>query len=136
MPPSAPESAGSQTEGQQLATTAEVLYLANLLLLPGVAFIILLIVYFRHIHRAPPLAVCHLRQTLRASLWGGVILLIVNIVIISIGGYRSPWTWLVVILYFTLCHAFLVLLGSIGLAHAMAGKRYRFPLLGRNCDDL
>jgi len=112
---------------------AEVLYLANLLLLPGLAFIALLVVYVRRIRTAPKLAACHLRQTLSASLWAGALLLAANIIILLLGGYRSPNTWMVVIIYFTTCHATLVLLGVMGLAKAMAGQMYRYPLVGRPC---
>lgn len=136
MPPSAPEHEIAQPAGQSLAVTAEVLYLVNLLVLPGLAFLVLLIVYQRHCKQAAPLAACHLRQTLSASIWAGVILVVANLVIIVLGGYTSSWTWMIVILYFTVCHATLVLLGTIGLARAMAGKPYQFPLVGRRCDDL
>ena len=132
-----PHSEGEQEQpdpvvpGQGLAVMAEVLYISNLLLLPGLAFIALLLVYFRNIQVAPALAVCHLRQTLSASLWAGALLLATNIIIIWLGGYRSPNTWMVVIIYFTTCHATLVLLGVMGLARAMAGQCFRYPLVGR-----
>ena len=45
--------------GQGLAVTAEALYIVNLLLLPGLAFIGLLFVYIKNIHTAPALAACH-----------------------------------------------------------------------------
>ena len=133
MPRSAHEPPETDTAvpGQGLATLAESLYLVNLLLLPGLAFIALLVVYLRNIHTAPALAVCHLRQTLSASLWAGVLLLVANSVIVLLGGYQSPHTWMVVVLYFTTCHATLVLLGVLGLAKALAGQCYRFPLVGR-----
>lgn len=124
---------GTVAPGQNIAVMAEALYLANLLLLPGLAFIALLVVYERYIRTAPALAVCHLRQTLSASLWAGALLLVANIIILLLGGYRSPNTWMVLIIYFTTCHATLVLLGVMGLAKAMAGQNYRYPLVGRPC---
>ena len=45
-----------EVPGQTLATVAETLYLANLLLVPGVAFAGLLWLYWRHAGSAPPLA--------------------------------------------------------------------------------
>ena len=133
MPVSEPEQSGPDTAppGQGLAVTAEVLYLVNLLLLPGIAFVALLVVYFRNIRTAVPLPRCHLRQTLSASLWAGMLLVAANIAIVLLGGYRSPNTWLVVIIYFTTCHATLVLLGVLWLAKAMAGQCYRYPPVGR-----
>ena len=126
--------AGSGVPGQSLAVMAEVLYLANLLLLPGLAFLILLAEWRKHRHTAPALARCHLRQTLAASLWAGVLLVIANAAIILLGGYRQPSTWVVTILYFTMFHSTFVLLGVLGLAKAMAGKPYIYPLIGRRCD--
>ncbi|HEY9198161.1 MAG TPA: hypothetical protein VIR60_02265, partial [Gammaproteobacteria bacterium] len=119
---------------QSLAVAAEALYLLNLLLLPGLAFMVLLWLYSKHGKTAPPLARCHLRQTLAASLWAGVLLIAVNGLILALGGYHAPGTWVVLVLYFVTCHAALVLLGVLGVAKAMAGQPYRYPLLGRPCD--
>ena len=137
MPPSADNGAAGEEPqpGQSLAITAEALYLINLLLVPGVAFLVLLFLYWRYIGTAPALARCHLRQVVTVSLWAGGLLVAVNAVIILIGGYDSPYTWLVVVIYFTTFHATLVLLGTVGLAKAMAGQNYRYPLIGRPCDD-
>ncbi len=121
--------------GQSLAITAEVLYLANLLLLPGIAFLALLALWARRRHDSPLLARCHLLQTVAASLWAGGLLIVANAAIILLGGYQQPSTWVVVILYFTMFHSTFVLLGVLGLAKAMAGKSYVFPLIGRRCDD-
>ena len=81
----------------------------------------------------PMLALCHLRQTISASLWAGALLVIANVAIILLGGYTAPNTWVIVIIYFTTCHSTLVLLGVLGLSRAMAGQKYVFPLLGRPC---
>lgn len=133
MPPSDAE---PEVTGTALATAAEALYLTNLLLAPGIAFAILVWLYMKHIGNAAPLAQCHLRQTLSASLWAGVLLVIANVVILALGGYQAAYTWVIVVLYFTTCHATLVLLGTLGLAKAMAGKPYRYPLIGRPCAGL
>ena len=117
--------------GRDLAVLAESLYLANLLLLPGLAFLGLLYLYFNHRYSAPNLAVCHLCQTLAASLWAGALLFLVNGLILLLGGYHGVKTWLLMILYFTVCHSALVLLGIFGLAKAMAGQCFRYPLVGR-----
>jgi len=126
----------AETEsGQSLAIMAEVLYLANLLLAPGLAFLGLLGLWARHRHTASPLARCHLRQTVSASLWAGGLLIVANAVIILLGGYHRPSTWVVTILYFTIFHSTLVLLGVLGLARAMAGQPFVYPLIGRCCDE-
>jgi len=133
MPPSDAE---PEVTGTALATTAEALYLTNLLLVPGIAFAILVWLYMKHIDNAAPLAQCHLRQTLSASLWAGVLLIVANVVILALGGYQAPYTWVIVVLYFVTCHATLVMLGALGLAKAMAAKPYRYPLIGRPCPGL
>lgn len=122
--------------GQTLAVIAESLYLVNLLLLPGIAFMALVVIYLQKFKLAAPLARCHLQQTLSASLWAGVLLIIANGVILSFGGYEAAYTWVVVVLYFTVVHTTLVILGTVGLAKAMAGKPFEYPLVGRKCHGL
>lgn len=131
-----PVSADSEQEipGQSLAVWAEVLYLSNLLIAPGLAFLLLLWLHFKRSASTPALAVCHLRQTISASLWAGVLLVIANAAIILLGGYAAPKTWMIVIIYFTTCHSTLVLLGVLGLAKAMAGQKFEYPLVGRPCE--
>ena len=131
MPASAPESPDYETPpGQTLAVVAESLYLANLLLVPVLAFITLGILFRKSRSNVPPLASAHLQQTFFASLWAGVLLVMVNLFILVLGGYGAPNTWILIILYFTVCHSALILLEMLGLAKALAGKCYRFPILG------
>jgi hypothetical protein len=128
--PEAPAPAEASPPGQGVAIAAESLYLINLLLLPGPGFLLLLWLYFRYGKDAPPLARIHLRQTVSASLWAGALLVFANLLIVALGGYDSGWTWVVVILYFTTAHTTLVLFGIFGLARALAGQPYRYPLVG------
>ena len=121
--------------GSGVAVAAEVLYLANLLLVPGLAFLVLVWLYFRERRDAPPLARCHLAQTITASIWAGMMLVVANALIILFGGYDSPNTWVIVIVYFTTAHATMVLLGTLGLARAMAGKHYHYPIVGLPCAE-
>ncbi len=116
--------------GREIAVAAEALYLANLMVVPGVAFVILLVLWWREKDRAPELARNHLRQTVAASLWAGALLVLANAAIILAGGYGAASTWVIVILYFTTCHSTLIFCGAIGLAKALAGKPFRFPLIG------
>ncbi|SCZ58159.1 hypothetical protein [Thiohalomonas denitrificans] len=120
--------------GQRLAIIAEALYLVNLLLLPAVGCIILFWVYLRTYSDASPLARSHLAQTVRATMWAALLLIWVTILILAAGNWATPAAWTVALLHFLTVHTFLVLLGVIGLAKAMAGKSYRFPLVGVPCD--
>jgi len=117
--------------GKTLAVTAETLFLVNLLLLPGLAFAALLLVYLAKRHGSPPLAANHLAQTTGVSVIGGALLVLVIALILALGGFDSGYTWMVVILYFTFIHSSLILLGVMGLVKAMSGQHFRYPLIGR-----
>lgn len=119
--------------GRDLAVAAEVLYLLNLLFLPGVAFAALVWLRHRYVRTAPPLAVCHLGQTLCGSIFAGIILIGINGGLFLLGDADAPGTWVAVVLYFTIGHSTLLVLGAIGLARALAGKCFRYPLVGRRC---
>ena len=122
----------AEIPGFALAVVAESLYLVNLMVVPGLAFLVLAVLWLRHRAGAPALARCHLAQTFAASLWAGGLLVVANAAIILLGGYDSPHTWVVVILYFTTCHTTLICFGAIGLARALAGRPYVYPLIGRS----
>ncbi len=132
MPPLAdktPSEYSEEAPGQSLAVTAESLYLVNLLLLPGIGFAALFWLWRKH-RTAPLLARNHLKQTLYVSLWGGLLITVFTAAFVVFGGLQWAWTWVLVIMYFTCVHSTLVICGMFGLARAMAGKPFRYPLIG------
>jgi O-antigen ligase len=124
-----PIDAALNDDGRRVAVWAEALYLANLLALPGLAFLGLLWLRRRH-RNGVALARNHLEQTFTASLWAGGLLVVLNVAILAVGGLDSMIAWLAVILYFTFFHSSFVLCGMFGLASALAGKTVVFPLIG------
>lgn len=120
--------------GYRIAVMAESMYLVNLMLAPGIAFLALAWLWHRHHRDAPPLARCHLDQTFYVSLIGGAAIVVAITLVILAGGLDWAWTWVIVVLYFTLIHSTLIMFGMLGLAKAMSGKLYVFPLIGRRCD--
>lgn len=135
MPPSAADSASDSatnpaTDGQRLAVIAESLFLANLLVAPGIAFGVLFWLWQKHKASAPPLARQHLKQATFVSLYGGILIVSLSALFVALGGLYWEWTWVVVILYFTCFHSTLVMFGMFGLAKAMAGQIWRYPLIG------
>ncbi len=112
------------------AVQAEALYLLNLLLLPGLAFLLLLVLFRRHRNSPDPLVRGHVRQAFAASLIAGLLLIVMPALIALAGDLGQPGTWTVLLLYFVSCHGALVLLGVLGLARALVGQPYTYPLLG------
>lgn len=108
----------------RLAITAQSLYLANLLILPGIAFAVLVWLWFTRRKTAGPVARNHLDLAFFGSLLAGVLLVCVNILILLLGGFGNPVTWVVLILYFTTAHAALVLAGMVALTRALAGQHF------------
>ena len=120
-----------ESPGQSLARTAETLFLINLLLAPGLAFLALMVIYVKNKRSADPLALNHLSQTAGVSVVGGALLVCISLLIVFLGGFDSGYTWMIVILYFTTIHSTLILLGVLGLVKALAGEHFSFPLIGR-----
>lgn len=120
--------------GQGLAVAAESLYLINLMLAPGLAFLVIVWLWLKRRAGAPALARCHLDQTFFVSLWGGALIVVANAALFLIFGWDWEWTWVMVVIYFTCIHSTLILFGVVGLSKALAGKPYVYPLIGRRCE--
>ncbi len=116
---------------KSLAITAETLFLVNLMLAPGLAFLALVWLYLSRGKVAGALAANHLSQTVGVSILGGVLIVVIIGLILLLGGFDSGYTWMVVILYFTLIHSSLIFLGVYGLVKALNGQHVVYPWLGR-----
>lgn len=120
----------SEVPGRRLAILAESLYVANLLVLPVLSFLALAWLFLRASRQTPALARAHISQAFSATIWGGVLLVLVSALILALGGFETVGAWTLVILYFTTVHATFVLFGIVGLAKALAGRCWRVPLIG------
>jgi len=118
-------------KGQSLAITAETLFLVNLMLAPGLAFALLVLLYLLKHKDADSLALNHLSQTVGVSVIGGVLLVLIIALILLLGGFDSGYTWMVVILYFTFIHSSLIFMGVFGLVRALNGQHFVYPWIGR-----
>jgi uncharacterized Tic20 family protein len=119
------------TQGQSLAVTAETLFLVNLMLAPGLAFAVLVLLYLLKRKDVDSLAANHLSQTLGVSVIGGVLIVFIIALIFLLGGFDSGYIWMVVILYFTFIHSSLILMGVVGLVKALNGQHFSYPLVGK-----
>ncbi|WP_130414195.1 hypothetical protein [Fluviicoccus keumensis] len=113
-----------------LAVQAAALYLLNLLLLPGLAFAALLVLWWRNRLSASLLDRGHLANAVRGSLLAGAMLVGVTLLILLLGGFGQASTWVVLILYAVTVHAAFVLIGVLMLVRALAGQPFHFPLVG------
>jgi hypothetical protein len=119
--------------GQDFAVLAESLYIANLLILPVLAFIILVFLFLKKHGTLPPLAQSHLEQTISAGIWIAVIFFVagMTIMLMRLLGIEDVTLWVIVIILFTIVHTTMVLLGVLGLAKALAGKCWSYPVIGK-----
>ena len=77
--------------GPRLAVVAEALFLINLMLLPGLAFLALMVLWYLHRGHPDPLVRNHLRQTGWTCIWGGLLLVVISVAIFLLGGFDNPW---------------------------------------------
>lgn len=131
MPASETQSDYKPSRPVTIAVAAETLYLVNLLLLPGLGFILLLLLYKSQYKQASPFTLNHLQQTVSASIWGGFLIIVVCVLILFLGGINGPYIWMIAIIYFTIAHSSFIILGMIGLIKALAGQCWSYPLVGR-----
>lgn len=120
-------------KGCDLAIAAEAFYITNMILAPGLGFIMLL---FLRMHcktkNAPAIALNHLRQTLVATFVTGAIAVVFVVAIWLTGGLDSPYFWHLLTGYLVLFHLPLSWFGLVGFGRAISGKNYRFPVVGVN----
>lgn len=118
-------------EDSRLALWGASLYLINLLLLPGIGYLLLGRLYWKTRTREDrPLARIHLREAFTASTWGGA-LIFSTLLIFWIGGVEESGSWVYAIIYFTIIHSTFILLGVLGLASAFAAEPFYYPLIGK-----
>lgn len=119
-----------QANETNIAILAETLFLANLLLIPLIPFLVLFSLYRKYSKKPGSLAFNHIRQTFIASLWAGVFIVCVVGVFYFLSNVSAAVTWTIIITYLTCVHSLFVMLGIYGLAKAMASQTVKFPLIG------
>ncbi len=114
--------------GRALAITAEGLYLLNLLF-PVVTWLALLVVWLRRRNEAPELGRVHLRQAFVAATLATALFLLLNLLVMALGGYRSMAALVLFEAWFIVIVPIFLIPGLIALLKAMAGETWRFPLI-------
>ena len=122
-----------KVDGQNFAVMVEALYVINLLLVPVLAFIVLVYLFLKKHGSLPPLANSHLEQTISAGFITAAMFFVggLTIMMMNLSGVEDVTLWMIAVIAFTIVHATMVFLGVIGLAKALAGKCWRYPVVGR-----
>lgn len=110
----------SSTPTKRLAIISQSLYLANLLLVPGLCFAILLWFFIKDRHQKNWAGI-HLYRALQLSVVAGIALGGVPLAFIFLS-HNAGSSLMMMILYFVTMHAAFVLIGMLNLSRAMAQK--------------
>lgn len=121
----------SKTLTSRLPVLAPVLYLLNLLILPGLAFLVLAVLYIKYKDSDDQVARTQIVQNFYASIVSGLAIVGISTIIILIGGLSSMYSWMIMILYALSIHASLVLLGAFSFAKGVNQQAYIYP--GLSC---
>ena len=119
----------SQASENSIAVRVQVLYLLNLMIIPGLAFIMIWRVFAAHRNSTQELTRSHVSQAFIASIVVGLLIVCFVALMLVFGSADDPYTWMWIVLYFTCVHALFILLGVIGLVRAFASQTVRYPIL-------
>ena len=119
----------ASNEQMKRASYAALAALINLTFLPVIAFIVLIYLYkqtspntFDHYHAV---------VAIKTNLWAAFALIVVTALMILLGGFYSPWTWVYVISYFMFVHSLFILFATWTLTRAWAGEKLKKSFLNK-----
>jgi len=107
------------------ASNAALASLLNLTVLPVVGFILLLLIYRNTNEQS--IARYHSMLGIKINLAAAAALFVVSALMIALGGFDSPWTWVYVISYFTIVHTIFIVFAIWALVRAWSGEQLRKP---------
>jgi len=115
----------SQTHALQIkrASNAAMASILNLTLLPIIGFIALLIIY----KKTQPGTIDRYHSILgmKINIIAATVLFVVSALMILLGGFDSPWTWVYVISYFTLVHTAFIVIALWALVRSWSGDKLK-----------
>jgi len=114
--------ASNKNKKNNLAIIMQSLYLSNLLLVPGLSFLVMLYLFFRDKNMLPRgVAKIHLYRAIQLTIIAGIFLVILPGIAL-IMAYDFQTSLMLSLVYFVTIHAFFVLLGMLNLTKAMVNK--------------
>ena len=111
------------------ASKAALFSLLNLTLLPVIAFVILFSIY----QKTSPDSIDRYYSVIgiKTNIFAGMALLLVSGLMILLGGFDSPWTWVYVVSYFTFVHALFILFATWTLVRSWTGEKLNKNILSK-----
>lgn len=103
------------------ASRAALASLLNLTALPVIGFIYLLFLYKKT--QAQTIGRYYAVLGIKTNLAAAIALIIVTGLILLLGGFHSPWTWVFVISYFVFVHALFILFATWTLVRSWTGNK-------------
>jgi len=103
------------------ASDAALASLLNLTILPVISFIALLLIYRKT--QADTIDHYHAILGMKINIIAATVLFMVSVLMILLGGFDSPWTWVYVITYFTIVHTIFIIFALWALVRAWSGDR-------------
>ena len=115
------ESAKTNELQLKRASDAALVSLLNLTILPVISFIALLLIY----RKTEPDTIdrYHVMLGVKVNIIAATVLFLVSALMILLGGFNSPWTWVYVISYFTIVHTFFIIFALWALVRAWSGDK-------------
>ena len=103
------------------AANAALASLLNLTILPVISFFALLLIY----RKTEPDMIdrYHALLGIKINVIAAAVLFLVSALMILLGGFNSPWTWVYVISYFTMVHTLFIVLALWALVRAWSGDK-------------
>lgn len=105
------------------ASNAGLASLLNLTILPVISFIALLFIYKKT--QAGNIDHYHAILGIKINVAAAIALFVVSALMIFLGGFNSPWTWVYVISYFTIVHTVFIVLAIWALVRSWSGDKLR-----------
>ena len=105
------------------SSNAAIASLLNLTLLPVISFIILLLIYKKT--QTNNIDHYHAKLGIKINLIAAAVLFLVSALMILLGGFNSPWTWVYVISYFTIVHTGFIVIAVWALVRSWSGDKLR-----------
>ncbi len=105
------------------ASNAALASLLNITLLPVISFIALLLIYKKT--QVGNIDHYHATVGIKISVVAALALFLVSGLMILLGGFNSPWTWVYVISYFTIVHTTFIIFAIWALVRSWSGEKLR-----------